>query len=64
MLDGNGRRYGRIIFGDADALMRVNNPQTENARDQPPLIANHLDLVLRQIVHLQHHGQESLRAIC
>ena len=49
---GGCRRYGQSIFDDADALVSGNNPETENTRGKPLIVANHVDLVLRQIVHL------------
>lgn len=45
-------RYGQSIFDDADALVSGNNPETENTRSKPLIVTNHVDLVLRQIVHL------------
>ena len=49
---GGCRRYGQSIFDDADALVSGNNPETENTRGKPLIVANHADLILRQIVHL------------
>ena len=45
-------RYGQSIFDDADALVSRNNPETENTRDKTLIVAYHVRLVLRQIVHL------------
>jgi hypothetical protein len=49
---GGCRRYGQSIFDDSDALVRGNNPETENTRGKPLIVADHVDLVLHQIIHL------------